>query len=186
MHGLERLSEGRVTWAQPDKVAQQHQAFVFQTPIMLRRTVEDNLMYPLRLARMPRQRARILAAEWADRIGLTPKLQQMAPRLSAGEKQKLSLARALMRSPKVLFLDEPCANLDGSSTREIETILLQEVQAGTRIIMATHDMGQARRLASDVMFIRGGLVEEAGPAPAFFAAPASPHAAAFLRGDIVE
>jgi tungstate transport system ATP-binding protein len=186
MHGLERLSAGQADWARPRAVAHQQQAFVFQAPIMLRRTVAQNLSYPLRLAKMPRDQVHARVVEWASRIGLADKMQQMAPRLSAGEKQKLSLARALMTRPQVLFLDEPCANLDGRSTREIEGILLQEAEAGTRIIMATHDMGQARRLAQDVLFMRGGLLEEASAAAVFFAGPSSPHAARFLRGDIVE
>ena len=109
-----------------------------------------------------------------------------APRLSGGERQKLALGRALIRKPKVLFLDEPCANLDGCSTREIETLLRDATQTGTRIIMTTHDLGQARRLAGDVLFLLNGRVHEQGGASAFFTDPKTPEAKAFLEGDIVE
>jgi len=106
--------------------------------------------------------------------------------LSGGEQQKLALARALIRRPDTVFLDEPCSNLDGRSTREIEEILRDASAAGARIIMTTHDLGQARRLADRVLFLNKGQLEEQGPADRFFAAPKSPGAIAFLNGDIIE
>jgi tungstate transport system ATP-binding protein len=112
-------------------------------------------------------------------------LEFPAPRLSGGEKQKLALGRALIRRPEVLFLDEPCANLDGRSTREIEALLIDAKEAGTRIIMTTHDLGQARRLASDVLFLVGGRLVEQGEAAGFFAAPGTAEAKLFLAGEIV-
>jgi tungstate transport system ATP-binding protein len=109
-----------------------------------------------------------------------------APHLSGGEQQKLALARALIRRPDTLFLDEPCANLDGRSTREIEDILSEATQAGARIIMTTHDLGQARRLADSVLFLNKGQVEEQARADTFFTTPKSSGATAFLNGDIIE
>jgi tungstate transport system ATP-binding protein len=106
--------------------------------------------------------------------------------LSGGEKQKLSLARALITEPEILFLDEPCANLDGRATREIESILQQVQARGTRLVMSTHDMGQAKRLARDVIFLHKGLVHESSSVAQFFAAPKTPEAKAFINGDIVE
>jgi len=186
MHGLQRLSAGRVRWNRSDAAVRERQAYVFQTPIMMRRTVVDNIAYPLTLHGMGRARARAKAADWAARFGLGHATGRPAPVLSGGEKQKLSLARALIRGPEILFLDEPCANLDGRAMREIETILKDVQRAGTRIVMATHDMGQARRLASDVVFMRAGLVHETAPASKFFTRPETAEAAAFLNGDIVE
>ena len=185
MHGVERLSEGAVRWSVPDEEAQHHQAYVFQTPIMLRRPVADNLRYPLQLLRRPRAEIDAAVALWAERIGLEDRLKLQATRLSGGEKQRLALARALIRDPQVLFLDEPCANLDGASTRAIETLLQAALDAGTRIVMTTHDLGQARRLAHDAVFMLHGQVHETSTAPAFFETPQTEALRAFLRGDIV-
>ena len=109
-----------------------------------------------------------------------------APRLSGGEQQKLALGRALIRTPQVLFLDEPCANLDGRSTREIEELLKNATQAGTHIIMTTHDLGQARRLAGRILFFLNGTLHEQGNASEFFITPSTSAARAFLNGDIIE
>jgi len=186
LHGIERLAAGKVTWQVPVGDTQDRQAFVFQAPIMLRRSVRDNLAYPLRLRGVAKSEAFARAADWAQRVGLGDALDRSAPRLSGGEKQKLALARALIGEPDILFLDEPCANLDGRATREIEAILKDAQAGGTRIVMATHDMGQARRLAEDIVFLMHGQVIERGPAQAFFAGPQTPQARALLQGDIVE
>ena len=153
---------------------------------MLRRTVLENLTYPLRLRGVGEVRARQMAEEWATRVGLEPLLGRAAPVLSGGEQQKLALARALICQPTLLFLDEPCAALDGRATREIEAILQAAKSQGTRLILSTHDLGQARRLADDVLFLLGGRLHEAGPADTFFNQPETEEAQAFLRGDIVE
>lgn len=185
MHGVERISAGRVRWAVPDELAQHHQSYVFQTPIMLRRSVADNLRYPLQLRKTPRDTVETRVADWASRIGLQDLLKLSATRLSGGEKQRLALARALIRRPEVLFLDEPCANLDGASTRDIERLLGEAQQAGTRIIMTTHDLGQAKRLATDAIFMLDGCIKEAASADAFFGAPQTSELRAFFRGDII-
>jgi len=186
LHGLARLSSGTIDWAIPVQQAQTRQGFVFQTPIVLRRSVRDNIAYPLVLHGVARKEARARADHWGTRVGLADMLMRPARVLSGGEKQKLALARALIRDPSVLFLDEPTASLDGRSMREIETILLTAAHEGTRIVMATHNMGQAKRLAQEVIFLYRGLVHERNHAAAFFAGPAKPEAAAFIKGDIVE
>ncbi len=186
LHGLQRRSQGAVTWNIPTAAARKRQAFVFQTPIMMRRSVVDNIAYPLILSGLSRARARQQAATWAQEFGLGHVAGLAAPMLSGGEKQKLALARALIGQPEVLFLDEPCANLDGRAMRDIETILQAANARGTRIVMATHDMGQARRLGSDVFFLCGGQLLEITPAAQFFQRPRTDAARAFLRGDIIE
>ncbi|MDQ7069620.1 MAG: ATP-binding cassette domain-containing protein [Rhodobacterales bacterium] len=186
MHGLQRVAVGVVKWNQPETIARSRQAYVFQQPIMMRRYVVDCIAYPLLLHGVDKKQARDEATEWAIRVGLGHALKRPAPVLSGGEKQKLSLARALIRKPEILFLDEPCANLDGRAMREIETLLQQAQADGTRIVMATHYMGQACRLATDVVFMYGGKVHECGPATAFFDGPQTEKAAAFIKGDIVE
>ena len=184
MHGLQRCSGGHVTWAKPD--ARDQQAFVFQSPIMMRRTLRDSLAYPLRLRGMSKVAALEKATQCAGNFGLAELLESWAPLLSGGEKQKLSLARALITNPEILFLDEPCANLDGRATREIEAILQQVQAGGTRVVMSTHDMGQARRLAEDVIFMLHGTVHEQADVEPFFTSPQTPEALAFINGDIVE
>lgn len=186
MHGVQRLSEGQINWGMDPNEAQAEQAYVFQTPVMLRRSVADNLRYPLQLAHVARGQMDARVDQWLSRIGLSGVADTQATRLSGGERQKLALARALIRKPALLFLDEPCANLDGRSTKEIEAILLETLAANTRIIMATHDMGQAKRLATDAMFILAGRIHEQGIAKQFFEAPQTSELAAFMRGDIVE
>jgi tungstate transport system ATP-binding protein len=141
--------------------------------------------YPLTVHGMPRKEARARAAEALKSVGLGDSALKMAHYLSGGERQKLALARALIRKPEILFLDEPCASLDGRAIRDIEHILLTAHAAGTRIVMITHDHGQARRLAEDVLFIHHGQLHAADQADAFFSDPQSPEAHAFLKGDIV-
>ncbi|WMS41014.1 ATP-binding cassette domain-containing protein [Acuticoccus sp. MNP-M23] len=184
IHGLARPHGGTVRWAAAD--AEKRQALVFQAPILLRRTVCANIAYPLRLKGVAAGDAALQAASWAKRIGLGDHLARPATALSGGEAQKLALARALITAPDLLLLDEPTASLDGRAKREIEAIVGAAITEGTRVIIATHDMGQAARLANEVIFLFHGEVHETGPAEPFFRAPQTPAAAAFLRGDIVE
>ena len=186
LHGAARLTGGEINWACSEEDARSQQAFVFQRPVMLRRTVEENLTYPLRMRGVVKTDARAAAHEWAKRVGLEGLMSRAAPNLSGGEQQKLALARAMITEPKLLFLDEPTAALDGRATREVEAVLRAARAAGTQLILSTHDLGQARRLADEVVFMLHGKVLEHGPARAFFDAPQTLQARAFLRGDIVE
>lgn len=182
MHGIERISSGSVQWEDDDPA---RHAFVFQSPVVLRRTVAQNLAFPLELLRQQKPAVKAAVGDWLGRIGLQDKAELSATRLSGGERQKLAIARALIRQPDVLFLDEPCANLDGHSTREIEAILQGAAMAGTRLVMATHDMGQARRLAHDLVFMLNGKIHETGGADLIFECPKTKELNAFLNGDIV-
>ena len=183
MHGIERISGGSAKWAIPDADARAAQSYVFQTPIMLRRSVADNLRYPLQLRRATKPDQERDIAYWGDKAGLSAQLHMPANRLSGGERQKLALARALITKPALIFLDEPCASLDGHATREIETLLHDTAQSGTRVVLATHDMGQAKRLGTDAIFLVAGGVKEAGDD--ILDDPQTTELAAFLRGDIV-
>ena len=163
LHGLERVNRGRLTWNAGWDAARRAQAFVFQTPILMRRSIVDCIAYPLRLDGVSMRAARRQATNAARDVGLDGPLDRPAEVLSGGEKQKMALARALIRAPQVLFLDEPCANLDGPSTKAIEDILHAARADGTRIVMSTHDIGQARRLADEVVFLhRGHQISSAG------------------------
>ncbi len=185
LHGLDRVRRGSVVWATALQDARRRQAFVFQTPILLRRSVLDNIAYPLMLDGVARGAAQDCARVAAADVGLGDRVSLPAVSLSGGEKQKLALARALIRRPEVVFLDEPCANLDGSSTREIEAVLIAARDAGCKVVLSTHNVGQARRLAADVLFLYKGRLHDSGPAPEFLDAPTTPEARAHLNGDLL-
>lgn len=180
MHGLLAPSSGSIVWNAAD--ARRRQAMVFQRPIMLRRSAHANVVYALKLART--QRAKAVAMEALQEVGLAPFAHRPARVLSGGEQQRLALARAWALHPEVLFLDEPTANLDPSATREIETIIKAFDAAGTKIVMATHNLGQARRLADEVIYLHRGRVIERAPVEKFFAQPATPEATAFIKGEL--
>ncbi len=185
MHGLEKASSGHIRWAVPKRDAFMHQSFVFQTPIVMRRSVRDNIAYPLTVRGGTLKSARITAEHWLEKVGLTASALKDANVLSGGEKQKLAIARALITRPEVLFLDEPTTNLDGASTFEIEQLIATAQKEGTRIVMATHDMGQARRLASEVLFLYHGEIHEFADCTDFFTNPKTAAAKSYLRGDIL-
>ena len=118
-------------------------------------------------------------------MGLAGFEHRPARRLSGGEQQRLALARALARDPEVLFLDEPTASLDPAGTKGVEDIIVRIANAGVKIVMATHDLGQARRLGGDVVFLVAGRIIEQAPSPDFFVSPATDEARRFLAGDLV-
>ena len=120
-----------------------------------------------------------------QQTGLSGLAKRSARVLSAGEQQRLALARAWAIQPEVLFLDEPTAALDPAATRQVEALIEAIGQAGSKIIMTTHDLGQARRLATDVVFLHGGRLLEHTPAAQFFDQPDCDEAAAFLRGELL-
>lgn len=186
LHGLENPREGKLKWNGNIESVRLEQSFVFQTPIMLRRTAIENIIYPLKLRGIPNDIATKIANEWISKINLENSSNVNARFLSGGEKQKLAIARALATKPQLLFLDEPTANLDGSATKEIEKLLQEAHKAGTRLIMTTHDMGQGKRLADDVIFLYRGTIHETAKAISFFKNPATQEAQAFLNGDILE
>lgn len=182
-HGLIRPSAGAVRWLGPEpEEARRHQAMVFQRPVMLRRSAAANIDYALAVRGLPRHFRRRRVAEALDATGLGRIARQSARTLSGGEQQRLALARAWALEPEVLFFDEPTANLDPGATRAIEAIIRAIAQAGTKIVMTTHDLGQARRLADEILFLNEGRLVERSSAQDFFAGPRAPEARAFLEG----
>jgi tungstate transport system ATP-binding protein len=179
MHGLLRPSAGQVVW--PEALAQ---AMVFQRPVMLRATALANIEYGLRLrGRNPaEQRERALAA--LARVGLPELAHRQARRCSGGEQQRIALARAWALEPQVLFLDEPTASLDPASSREVERIIREIAAAGTKIVMTTHNLGQARRLAEEVIYLNGGRMLEQTPVAEFFDQPRTLAARDFIRDEV--
>lgn len=183
-HGLIDPTTGQRHWASNEARAQA-QAMVFQRPVLLRRSVKANLEYPLTLRGLPRATRRETVACTLDRFGLTPLADRPARLLSGGEQQRLALARAWAMQPQVLFLDEPCSALDPSATRAIEAMIEAFSIEGITIVMTTHNLGQARRMAQDVAFLHRGRLIEHQAAATFFAGPESAEARAFLAGDLI-
>jgi len=184
LHGLVTPTSGRIAWGRVTdlETARLHQAMVFQRPVLLRRSVSDNLGFALKLRGRDSRERRMQSLV---RVGLAERCDQPARLLSGGEQQRLALARALVMQPEVLFLDEATSNLDPASVLMIEEIVREAHVNGTKIVFVTHDLGQARRLADDVVFLHTGRVCEHTPAQAFFAQPQTPAAQAFLAGRIV-
>jgi tungstate transport system ATP-binding protein len=182
MHGLLAPSSGTILWSGDN--ARRKQAMVFQRPVLLRRSALANVTYALKLAYVPRAERQGIALEALESVGLVSLANRAARVLSGGEQQRLALARAWALHPEVLFLDEPTASLDPSSTREIERVIQAFDAAGTKIIMATHNLGQARRLGDEVLFLHQGRLMERAPVEQFFSRPASPEASAFIKGEL--
>jgi tungstate transport system ATP-binding protein len=176
--GLVAPTAGRVTWGGRGAPGERL-AMMFQRPVMLRRSAAANIAYAL----PARDDARVCAL--LKQAGLAELADRPARKLSGGEQQRLALARALARDPEILFLDEPSASLDPAATKGVEDIVRDVAASGVKIVMATHDIGQARRLAGDIVFLARGRLVENALAHRFFASPATPEAAAFLRGDLV-
>ena len=181
--GLTAPSGGRVTWGH-DGCADRR-AMVFQRPVMLRRSAAANVAYGLAPGTGDRRARAARVDALLDRVGLLPLANRPARSLSGGEQQRLALARALARDPEILFLDEPTASLDPAATRLVENIVESAARDGIKIVMASHDLGQVRRLAGEILFLVGGRLHERAPAADFFDDPATPEAAAFLRGDLI-
>jgi len=184
-HGLLQPSAGKVAWAADETRGEpRRQAMVFQRPVMLRRSALANVAYALKAAGVPRQE-RLLRAQGAlESVGLLALADHPARVLSGGEQQRLALARAWALRPEVLFLDEPTANLDPSATKEVESIIGAIHAVGTKIVMTTHNLGQARRLGDEVLFLHQGRLVERASVETFFRKPASAEAEAFINGEL--
>ena len=180
MHGLIQPSSGSVRWSGPHPA--KRQAMVFQRPVMLRRSALANVVYALKAA--GRSDAGKLAMEALKEVGLAHLAHRPARVLSGGEQQRLALARAWALHPEVLFLDEPTASLDPSATREIEAVIRAFDASGTKLVMATHNLGQARRLGDEVIFVHQGRLVERAPVERFLKQPSTAEAAAFIKGEL--
>ena len=185
-HGLIRPTTGRVLWqGAKGRDPADAQAMVFQRPVMLRRSVAANVDYALKLRGMAAAERRAAVEDALGHTGLRRLADNPARVLSVGEQQKLALARAWALQPEVLFLDEPTASLDPAATHAVEQIINAIDAAGTRIVMTTHDLGQARRLGDEVMFLNRGRLLEKTPAERFFSEPENDLAQAFLKGELL-
>ena len=185
MHGLLSPSSGRIEWSTPERPrAARKQAMVFQRPVMLRRSAHANVAYALKIAGIPEPQRDVLVGEALESVGLSHLANRSARVLSGGEQQRLALARAWALHPEVLFLDEPTASLDPSATREIESVIKAFDAVGTKVVMATHNLGQARRLGDEILFLDQGRLVERAPVEQFLSRPQTAEAAAFIKGEL--
>lgn len=179
IHGLLHPSGGALHW--PQALAQ---AMVFQRPVMLRTTAMANVIYGLKLKGYAATECEQRARQALARVGLEALAKRPARLLSGGEQQRVALARAWALEPELLILDEPTASLDPASSREVERIVNEIAATGTRILMTTHNLGQARRLAEEIVFIDRGRIVEQTPAEQFFTQPETEAAQRFLKEEI--
>lgn len=187
LHGLIVPDAGTVT-QDGIRLSAEHrmrQAMVFQKPVLLRRSVLANITYVLRRQGLGWRARRAGAADLLAEGGLAAKARQSAQSLSGGEAQRLAILRALATEPEILFLDEPTSALDPASTKSIEALILAAARRGTRIVMVTHDIGQARRLGADIVLMHGGQVAEHTTAETFFVSPDTTAARRYLAGALV-
>lgn len=189
LHGLIAPTSGTVNWTVPadmrGRTLRQRQAMVFQRPVLLRRSVEANVRYALKWQGAKPDELQAAAESALERSGLADRRRVPARLLSVGEQQRLVVARALAGKPDILFLDEPTASLDPASVQQIEQLLIEANAAGTAMVLVTHDIGQARRLGQNIVFVHRGRLVESGAADGFFGDPQSAAARAFLKGEIV-
>jgi tungstate transport system ATP-binding protein len=183
--GLLPVSSGLITWGGREYLPPVRRAIMFQRPAMLRRSAAGNVRYALAAAKIPgAQRDRRIAELLAD-VGLSGLERRPARRLSGGEQQRLALARALARDPTLLFLDEPTASLDPAATKAIEDIIRTVTARGVKVVMSTHDLGQAKRVGGDVVLLHRGRLIETAPAEQFFAQPRTQEAQKFIAGELL-
>jgi tungstate transport system ATP-binding protein len=187
LHGLIAPTAAEVLWAgrPADAAVRRRQAMVFQRPVLLRRSAAANIRHALRARGIGGAEARARAAEALSLAGLGHLAGAPARVMSGGEQQRLAVARAMALRPDILFLDEPTASLDPASTLAVEALIGKANRAGTRIVLVTHDLGQARRLADVLIFLVAGRIEARCTVNRFFADPESERARAFIDGRIV-
>lgn len=183
--GLVCPTSGRVTWGGRADASPERCAIVFQRPVMLRRTAEANLRYALVAASVPASERDARVRELLALVGLTSVADRPARKLSGGEQQRLALARALAKDPQILFLDEPTASLDPAATRSVEDLVGGIAARGIKVVMSTHDLGKARRLAGEVVLMHRGRIVEANDGASFFANPKTSDAARFVAGELL-
>jgi len=183
--GLIPVTRGRITWGGQEASPPDRRAILFQRPVMLRRSAAGNISYALAAAGVPRADRSARTAELIVMVGLQGLARRPARRLSGGEQQRLALARALARSPALLFLDEPSASLDPAATKAIEDIVRDIAARGVKVMMSTHDLAQARRIGGEVALMHRGRLIESARAMEFFNSPRTEEGRCFLAGELL-
>jgi tungstate transport system ATP-binding protein len=183
--GLLQPSRGRATWGGRADASPTRRAIVFQRPVMLRRSAAGNIRYALKAAGIARRHRDTRSAELLALVGLADLGERPARKLSSGEQQELALARALAKDPQVLFLDEPTASLDPAATKAVEDVIRAVSARGIKVVMSTHDLGEAKRIAGEIVLMHRGRVIEIADAATFFSNPATQEARRFTAGELL-
>lgn len=183
--GLIQADQGRIVYGTSTELPAGQIGFVFQRPVLLRRSVLDNLLHALAIAGVDGALRHEHAHALLELGGMLHLAKSPARKLSGGEQQRLTLLRALAGKPGLLVLDEPSASLDPQATALIENIVLRASHCGVKVILVTHDQGQAARLADEIIFVHQGKVEQAQAADTFLKSPASRQAKAYLNGELL-
>jgi tungstate transport system ATP-binding protein len=185
--GLENPDNGQILFNNQKmnaKALREISTLVFQKTAMFTMNVYDNLAYGLKIRKMPKETISQKITEVLSEVGLSGFEKRRAKRLSGGEQQRVSLARAFMLNPNILLLDEPTANLDPNSATIIEKTIINKKRADRIIVMATHNLSQARRMADEIVHIYGGQIVEAAETDAFFENPKSEISRKFVNGEL--
>jgi tungstate transport system ATP-binding protein len=183
--GLLPVTRGHITWGGRTDASPMRRALVFQRPVMLRRSAAANVRYALVAASVPRRQIETRLNELLALVRLEGVANRPARRLSGGEQQRLAVARALARNPAVLLLDEPTASLDPYATKAIEDVVRAVTARGVKVVISTHDLGQARRIGGDIVLLHRGRMIETGRAEGFFTAPKTREARQFVAGELL-
>jgi tungstate transport system ATP-binding protein len=183
--GLIAPTRGRITFGGREGVPPSRRAIVFQRPVMLRRSAAGNIRYALAAAGVPRRERRSRTEALLDLVGLAGHSERPARKMSGGEQQRLALARALAKDPDIVFLDEPTASLDPAATEAVEDIIHNIAARGIKVVMSTHDLGEAKRLAGEIVFMHRGRIVEVAEAQAFFTWPDTEEARRFVAGELL-
>ena len=182
-HGQFATSEGEVLWnGLPAASTRNCRSFMFQNTPLMRRSVAANVEFPLIAQGIAKPERVVRVREALEKARLAHRFATPAASLSGGEKQRMALARALVTRPQVIMLDEPSASLDPASTKELEANIKEIAASGVKVLIATHDLMQARRLADDVLVFGDGTLLEQNDAKDFFEQSHSGAVADFLEG----
>lgn len=183
--GLIPISHGRITWGGREASPPTRRAILLQRPVMLRRSAAGNIRYALGAAGVPRAEHDQRITDLLSLVGLKELARRPARQLSGGEHQRLALARVLARDPAVLFLDEPTTSLDPNATKAIEDVVRAVVARGVKVVMSTHDLGQAKRVGGKIVLLHRGRLMETGPTAEFLANPRTHEAKQFIAGELL-
>ena len=190
VNALERPDSGELTVDGMDLMARKVDtrrlagdvAMVFQGyNLYPHKTVLENVTFaPIRVLKVPREEAEANGRKYLERVGLTSKLNQYPDQLSGGQQQRVAIARALAMNPDVLFFDEPTSALDPELTREVLKVIRDLAAEHMTMVIVTHEMGFARDVADQILFMDGGVIVEQGAASEVINNPQHDRTRAFL------